>query len=180
MILRHKLQIVRDRLSQFPAVALLGPRQVGKTTLAEHIGEKQPSIYLDLEHPSDREKLSDADLYLSSHEDKLVILDEVHRMPELFPDTSPASLTGGVVATSGRGRFLLLGSASVELLKQSGESLAGRIAYIELEPFSVPEINGEEHEKLWIRGGFPDSFLTQNDRDSVVWPRELYPHLSGT
>ena len=168
MIPRHKLQIVRDRLSQFPAVALLGPRQVGKTTLAEHIGENQPSIYLDLEHPSDREKLSDADLYLSSHEDKLVILDEVQRMPELF-QTLRGLIDKGRRRNIRAGRFLLLGSASVELLKQSGESLAGRIAYIELEPFSVLEINGEEHEKLWIRGGFPDSFLAQNDRASVVW-----------
>ncbi len=168
MIPRHKLQLVRARLDQFPAVALLGPRQVGKTTLAEHISEERPSVYLDLEYPADREKLTDVALYLSGHEDKLVILDEVQRMPELF-QTLRSLIDRGRHRDIRAGRFLLLGSASVDLLKQSGESLAGRIAYVELEPFSVLEVNGDGREKLWIRGGFPDSFLAGSDRASVVW-----------
>ena len=168
MIPRHKLQLVRARLDQFPAVALLGPRQVGKTTLAEHIAEERPSVYLDLEYPADREKLTDVALYLSGHEDKLVILDEVQRMPELF-QTLRSLIDKGRRRNIRAGRFLLLGSASVDLLKQSGESLAGRIAYVELEQFSVLEVNDDGREKLWIRGGFPDSFLAESDRASVVW-----------
>ena len=168
MIPRHKLQLVRARLDQFPAVALLGPRQVGKTTLAGHIAEERPSVYLDLEYPADREKLTDVALYLSGHEDKLVILDEVQRMPELF-QTLRSLIDKGRRRNIRAGRFLLLGSASVDLLKQSGESLAGRIAYVELEQFSVLEVNDDGREKLWIRGGFPDSFLAKSDRASVVW-----------
>src|SRR5262249_6654744 len=134
MIPRQKTDIVVARLGQFPAVALLGPRQAGKTTLAGQIAEGRPSVYLDLEDPADRGKLTDATLYLSGHEDKLVILDEVQRAPELF-------LTLRGLIDKGRrrglktGRFLLLGSASIDLLRQSGESLAGRIAYVELGPF---------------------------------------------
>src|SRR6266852_5326419 len=132
MIKRRIEPLIRDRLSHLPAVALLGPRQVGKTTLAHAIAEGRKSIYLDLESPLDREKLSDATFYLSGHEDELVILDEVQRMPELF-----ATLRGLIDAGRRRGRtsgrFLLLGSASPDLLRQS-ETLAGRIAYIELSP----------------------------------------------
>jgi hypothetical protein len=172
MIPRRKLHVVLDRLEQFPAVALLGPRQAGKTTLAEHIANQRKggreTIYLDLESVSDREKLADAELYLSAHEDKLVILDEVHRMPELFQ-----SLRG--LIDSGRcrniraGRFLLLGSASIDILKQSGETLAGRIAYVELGPFDVMEIDEADRDKLWIRGGFPESFLAGSDQEGAVW-----------
>ena len=168
MISRRKSQLVDARLAQFPAVALLGPRQVGKTTLAEFIAQNRPAVYLDLENASDREKLGNAALYLTAHEDKLVILDEVQRVPELFQ-----TLRGLIDKGRGRGfragRFLLLGSASIDLLKQSGESLAGRIAYVELEPFNALEINDDEREDLWIRGGFPDSFLAENDQASVIW-----------
>ena len=169
MIPRLKSQLVRARLDQFPAVALLGPRQVGKTTLAEIVAQDRPSVYLDLEDPADREKLADAALYLSGHEDRLVILDEIQRTPELFQSLRGLIDKGrrrNVVA----GRFLLLGSASIDLLKQSGESLAGRIAYVELEPLNVLEVDGgEAREKLWIRGGFPDSFLARSDEASAVW-----------
>lgn len=168
MIPRHKSQLVRARLDQFPAVALLGPRQVGKTTLAELIAEERPSVYLDLEDGADREKLADAALYLSGHEDKLVILDEVQRMPELF-QTLRGLIDRGRRRNIRSGRFLLLGSASIDLLKQSGESLAGRIAYVELEPLNVLEADGDARETLWIRGGFPDSFLAANDDASAVW-----------
>jgi hypothetical protein len=168
MIGRHKQQIVLDRLDQFPAVALLGPRQVGKTTLAGRIAEGRESIYLDLEAAPDREKLSDPLLYLSAHEDKLVILDEVQRLPEIF-QALRGLIDEGRRRGRKAGRFLLLGSASMDLLKQSGESLAGRIAYVELNPLDVLEVGAEDHDTLWTRGGFPDSFLAESDRASAVW-----------
>ena len=178
MIPRQKSQIVRARLEQFPAAALLGPRQVGKTTLAELIAEERSSVYLDLEDAADREKLSDAALYLSGHEDKLVILDEVQRAPEVF-QTLRGLIDQGRRRGIRAGRFLLLGSASIGLLRQSGESLAGRIAYVELEPFNVLEVEvdgdgdsegeGDARERLWVRGGFPDSFLAGSDEGSAVW-----------
>lgn len=162
------MQLVRDRLDQFPAVALLGPRQVGKTTLAELIAEGRPSVYLDLETVADREKLADPALYLSSHEDKLVILDEVQRLPELF-QTLRGLIDQGRRRNVRAGRFLLLGSAWIDLLKQSGESLAGRIAYVELGPLNVLEVDSDGLDRLWIRGGFPDSFLAVSDDASVIW-----------
>ncbi|TVQ44130.1 MAG: ATP-binding protein [Gammaproteobacteria bacterium] len=168
MLARQKSQLVRARLDQFPAVALLGPRQVGKTTLAELIAEDRPSVYLDLEDAADRQKLNDAALYLSGHEDKLVILDEVQRMPELF-QTLRGLIDKGRRRDIRAGRFLLLGSASIDLLKQSGESLAGRIAYVELAPFSLLEVDDDARDTLWIRGGFPDSFLADSDEASAVW-----------
>lgn len=168
MIQRDKCQLLRDRLAQFPAVALLGPRQVGKTTLAEQIARERPSLYLDLENAADREKLADAAHYLSGHEDKLVILDEVQRVPELFQ-----ALRGLIDTGRRRGlrsaRFLLLGSASIDLLRQSGESLAGRIAYVELNPLNLREVELASRDRLWARGGFPDSFLAESDAASVVW-----------
>ena len=168
MIPRKKSQLVLTRLNQFPAVALFGPRQVGKTTLARQIADSRPSGYLDLEVPADREKLSDAALYLSGHEDKLVILDEIHRVPELF-QTLRGLIDEGRRSGIRAGRFLLLGSASIELLRQSGESLAGRIAHIELEPFRMLEVDADAHENLWVRGGFPDSLLAESDEVSSVW-----------
>ena len=149
-------------------MALLGPRQTGKTTLAGVIAEQRASTYLDLEDIADREKLTDASLYLSGHAEDLVILDEVQRAPELFQ-----TLRGLIDKERRRdiraGRFLLLGSASIDLLKQSGESLAGRIAYVELGPFNVLEVEGDASETLWVRGGFPDSFLAESDEASAVW-----------
>ena len=178
MVPRQKSQLIRARLDQFPAVALLGPRQAGKTTLAELIAEERASVYLDLEHPADREKLSDSALYLSGHEDKLVILDEVQRVPELF-QTLRGLIDKGRRRGIRAGRFLLLGSASIDRLRQSGESLAGRIAYVELEPFNVLEVevdgdgkgdgDSDARERLWVRGGFPDSFLAESDEASAVW-----------
>ena len=168
MITRQKSQLVCARLDQFPAVALLGPRQTGKTTLAGLIAQERASIYLDLEDPADRAKLSDAALYLSGHEQELVILDEVQRAPELF-QTLRGLIDKGRRRDIRAGQFLLLGSASIDLLKQSGESLAGRIAYVELGPFNVLEVEGDAREKLWVRGGFPDSFLGESDEASAVW-----------
>lgn len=168
MIHRRKAKQVGELLDASPAVALLGPRQVGKTTLALEIGARRPSIYLDLESDADRAKLAEPELYLSRFEDRLVILDEVHRLPGLFQNLR------GLIDRGRRkglrsGRFLLLGSASIDLLKQSGESLAGRIAYVELAPIDGLEVDAGEINKLWIRGGFPDSFLAANDRASQRW-----------
>ena len=168
MIGRECYKTVLDRLVLFPAVALLGPRQVGKTTLAKEIAENRESIYLDLENPRDRNKLSDTNRYLEAHEDKLVILDEVHRVPELFR-TLRGSIDRGRRKGFRTGRFLLLGSASMDLLKQAGESLAGRIAHVDLPPLGVLEVSKEDKEKLWVRGGFPDSFLAETDEHSMTW-----------
>ena len=168
MIKRRTLQTVLTRLDQFPAVAVLGPRQVGKTTLAEEVRTTQESIYLDLESRFHRDKLSDPTLYLSAHEDKLVILDEIQFMPELFRELR-GIVDHGRRRGKGTGRFLILGSASIDLLKQSSESLAGRIAYVELAPLDVQEVESGNREDLWIRGGFPDSFLADSDQASTVW-----------
>ena len=168
MISRRKSQIVRARLDQFPAVALRGPRQAGKTTLAMTVAEERPSVYLDLKNVADREKLADAALYLSGHEDRLVILDDVQRTPELF-QTLRDLIDKGRRRGIRSGRFLLLGPASIDLLKQSGESLAGRIGHVELEPFDVLEVDHDAREKLWIRGGFPESFLAPDDGASATW-----------
>lgn len=171
MLPRRLESLLQDRLSHTPAVALLGPRQVGKTTLAHTVSTPRESVYLDLESPVDREKLGDPVSYLSSHEKRLVILDEVQRMPELF-----AALRG--LIDSGRrrgrtaGRFLLLGSASVELLRQS-ETLAGRISYLELAPLDVLETPEPQHADLWIRGGFPESLLAGDAARSLIWRQDF-------
>lgn len=168
MIGRRLQAQLRSLLAEYPAVVLLGPRQVGKTTLALEIAETMDSVYLDLESTADRAKLSDVELYLRDHEDRLVIFDEVHRVPDLF-----RSLRG--LIDRGRrkgkraGRFLLLGSASMDLLRQSGETLAGRVAYLELNPFDVLEVDASARDRLWVRGGFPDSFLASNDGRSLAW-----------
>ena len=172
MIDRRIAARVVERLSESPAVALLGPRQVGKTTLALEIGETVPSIYLDLESEADRAKLSDPELYLSGHQDKLVILDEVHRLPELF-QILRGLIDKGRRAGIKTGRFLLLGSASIDLLAQSGESLAGRISYLEMGPFDAFELEGKETNRLWVRGGFPDSFLARSNRSSLRWRQDF-------
>lgn len=161
-----------SRIDQTPAVALLGPRQVGKTTLAQEIGDTRPSIYLDLESEADRARLSEPELYLATHEDELVILDEVHRVPDLF------QILRGVIDRGRRkglraGRFLLLGAASIDLLRQSGESLAGRISYLEMRPLDALEVGQADIERLWTRGGFPDSFLASDDRVSQRWRQDF-------
>lgn len=173
MIKRQLYPTLLENLSEFPAVALLGPRQAGKTTLAEMLAAAYPgSVYLDLESPTDRHKLLDPEAYLFQHEDKLVILDEVQRVPELFQPLRSLIDRGrrkGLV----NGRFLLLGSASGDLLRQSGESLAGRIAYLELPPLQVLEIEPAAIDRLWVRGGFPNSFLAKDERQSLRWRQNL-------
>ncbi len=162
---------IRTALEQFPAVALLGPRQVGKTTLALDLAEEmgEQALYLDLELPSDRAKLDDAELYLNQNEDKLVIMDEIQQMPGIF-----RTLRGLIDRRRRKGKrnclFLLLGSASIDLLQQSAETLAGRISYQELTPFLWMEVADRfPIEQLWLRGGFPDSFLAPDDAESFLW-----------
>lgn len=160
-------------LEQFPAVALLGPRQVGKTTLALSLAEAMggTALYLDLELPSDRAKLSDPELYLNQHEDRLVIVDEIHRLPGLF-ETLRGLIDRRRRKGNRSGHFLVLGSASIDLLHQSAETLAGRIAYLELTPFSVAEVAEavpNAGDRVWVRGGFPDSFLADSEDKSFIW-----------
>ncbi|MGX9367285.1 ATP-binding protein [Desulfoplanes sp. PS50] len=169
MINRRILPFVESALTRQAAVALIGPRQVGKTTLAFLIKEQRSCLYLDLENPADRQKLNEPALFLAQYEDELVILDEIHRVPDLFP------VLRGIIDQGRRqgkryGRFLLLGSASIDLLRQSGESLAGRIAYVDMGPFDVLEVVHDNKDliQLWVRGGFPDSYLAPDDGDSLA------------
>lgn len=172
MIGRRLYPRLVDAIENNPAVGLLGPRQAGKTTLALEAGRGFDAHYLDLESEQDRAKLSQPELYLADHQDKLVILDEVHRAPGLFP-----VLRGLIDRARRNGRrtrqYLLLGSASLDLLKQSGESLAGRIAYLELAPCSVLETLDLPKDDLWIRGGFPESLLAPDASGSLRWRRDF-------
>lgn len=174
MIERRHRAAVEGLLQRHPAVALLGPRQSGKTTLALEIGRGRPFVYLDLESPSDLAKLAEPELYLAAQENKLVIIDEVQRAPDLF-----RVLRGLIDAGRRRGhkagRFLLLGSASIDLLKQSSETLAGRIAYSELTPFDVFDVvkTAADMDRHWLRGGFPNSFLAPDNQNSAEW-REFF------
>ncbi len=172
MIWRRVGSDIVARLEQMPAVALLGPRQVGKTTLALEIAEGRGATYLDLESVADRARLQEPVLYLSDHADELVILDEIHRVPGLF------EVLRGVIdqgRREGRGtcRFLLLGSAAIDLLAQSGETLAGRIGFVELSPLDVLEVGAQNIDRLWLRGGFPESFLAGDDAASLTWREDF-------
>lgn len=170
---KHFAQLMR-RLQQQPAVALLGPRQVGKTTLARELAAQTPAaLFLDLEREADRARLARPDLFFPRYRDHLVVLDEVQALPGLF-----ASLRPEIDAARQPGRFLLLGSASGPLLRQSAESLAGRVAYLELTPFLLDEVTGtgnaaEQAARLWLRGGFPRSFLAADDTASLDWRRDF-------
>jgi len=170
MIDRRIHPLLTNLLDESPAVALLGPRQAGKTTLAREIGEGREAHYIDLESERGRARMADPEAYLEDFEGKLVILDEVQRMPGLFQ-----SLRGIIDerrrAGQGTGQFLLLGSASMDLLRQSSESLAGRIAYLELGSFDATEV--DDIDRLWLRGGFPDSYLAKSDRASMRWRRDM-------
>jgi predicted AAA+ superfamily ATPase len=174
MISRSLTPALIDALAHSPAVALLGPRQAGKTTLALEVAKSigRPSLYLDLESEQDRGKLAQAELYLADHVDKLVILDEVHRAPGLFP-VLRGLIDKGRRAGRKAGRFLLLGSASLDLLKQSGETLAGRIAYLELTPFTLLETGHLPADNLWVRGGFPESLLAPGAARSLRWRQDF-------
>jgi predicted AAA+ superfamily ATPase len=172
MIPRRLATALHSALQEVPAVALLGPRQIGKTTLALELASQRPAIYLDLESDADRAKLAEPELYLAQHADKLVILDEIQRAPQLFRSLR-GLIDAGRRAAKGKGRFLLLGSASIELLKQSSESLAGRIRYLELASIDAGEVGGGRLEALWLRGGFPDSLLAASDAASLRWREDF-------
>ncbi|MBL0176479.1 MAG: ATP-binding protein [Ignavibacteria bacterium] len=159
-------------LDSVPATCILGPRQVGKTTLALETGKNRAALYLDLESETDRAKLAEAEYYLDQHRDELVILDEVHRAPGLFP-TLRGLIDHARRRGSANGRYLLLGSASPELLRQSGETLAGRIRYLELAPFSVLEPVSISTDIHWLRGGFPDSLLAADETLSLRWRQDF-------
>lgn len=172
MIERRATDEIDSLLDQSPAVVLLGPRQAGKTTLALEIAAARPAVYLDLESPQDRARLAEPELYFADHADELVILDEIHRAPGLF-ETLRGVIDRGRREGRGVGRFLLLGSASIDLLAQSGETLAGRVAHVALGPFDPTEVEPERLDRLWVRGGFPESFLARDDETSLRWRRDF-------
>jgi uncharacterized protein len=163
---------IASLLAQSPAVVLSGPRQVGKTTLALEIAGRRPATYLDLESEIDRARLAEPELYFADHADELLVLDEIQRLPGLF-EVLRGVIDQGRREGRGDGRFLLLGSASLELLAQSGESLAGRIAFAELAPFDLTEVGAGHLDRLWVRGGFPDSFLASGEEASLRWRRDF-------
>jgi uncharacterized protein len=172
MIPRHADELTKQALERSAAVALLGPRQVGKTTLARSIAASRPqSVYLDLERAADRARLADPDAFLEPLVGRLVVIDEVHRAPALFEELR-GQIDRRRAAGHRFGQFLLLGSASFELLKQSSETLAGRIAFVEMEPVTIGEALAYDPaslDKLWLRGGFPDSLLAPDDASSLAW-----------
>lgn len=175
MIKRDIENQITSLLQRFPAVAILGPRQVGKTTLAKEIAKKwnKPSVYLDLEKPSDQAKLRDPELYFEQQGDNLLIIDEIQRLPQLF------QVLRGIIderraAGKMHGQFLLLGSASLDLAQGSSESLAGRIAYVDLGILTASEVMpAGDLNRLWLRGGFPQSYLAATDEESFEW-REYF------
>lgn len=173
MIPRRVVPELRRLLDEGPAVALLGPRQAGKTTVALDEAGRRDALYLDLESEADRSKLAEPELYLADHFDRLVVLDEVHRMPEIFP------VLRGLIDRARRtgrrtGLYLLLGSGSLDLLQRSGETLAGRISYMELTPFTMLEVpSADSPDRLWLRGGFPESYLAPSEARSRRWREDF-------
>lgn len=174
MINRRIKQKVEKRLESVPAIALMGPRQVGKTTLALEIAEQRPSVYLDLESRIDLQKIGNIEDFHAANRGKLIILDEVQRAPEIFAPIR------GIIDRERRagnraGHFLFLGSASIDLLKQSSETLAGRLSYIELHPVNAREYSDKKDSlnRLWVRGGFPDSLLSKDDETSLLWRHDF-------
>ena len=164
---RDILAVVQQRLAHYPAVALLGARQVGKTTLARQLVDQIPNaLYLDLQKISDRAKIeNDPELFLQMNQGRLICLDEIQLLPELF-----ATLRSYIDVTGTMGQFLLLGSASRDLIRQSSESLAGRIAYLEITPFTRKEIEGIfDQPSHWLKGGYPRSILEDHDNHSFEW-----------
>jgi len=170
---RYLEKEIERRLAAMPVVAILGPRQCGKTTLAKAIeSRRKNTLHLDLERPSDLNRLRDPEAFFRINSEKLICLDEIQRKPNLFP-----LIRSIVDEQAKKGMFLILGSASPELLRQSSESLAGRIAYLELTPFSLEEVcgpaKGITRDTLWMRGGFPSSLLANNDRESIEWREDF-------
>jgi len=175
MIPRQIEATLRDRLATTAAVVLLGPRQVGKTTLAQKIASSNAqSIYLDLERPADRRRLDDADHYLRLQQGRLVVIDEIHRAPGLF-EVLRGIIDERRMRGERYGHFLLLGSASLDLMRQTSETLAGRVAYLDMAPLDIAEIRHTliDSQTLWLRGGFPDSLLAATDSTSLTWRRDF-------
>jgi predicted AAA+ superfamily ATPase len=173
MLFRDITSTVEEALSRQAAVALIGPRQVGKTTLALALGAQRDALYLDLEDSDDRNRLSSPALLFEASEDRLVILDEIHRMPEIF-ETLRGVIDKGRRKGKGKGRYLILGSTAIKLLQQS-ETLAGRIAYIEMTALTATEVEDTRsaRDRLWLRGGFPDAFLAMNDSESLALRKDF-------
>ena len=173
MINREITSDIERALTRQAAVALIGPRQVGKTTLAIELGQSRNALYLDLEDQDDRNKLTNPKLFFEAAEDRLVILDEIHQMPELF-DTLRGIIDAGRRKGKGKGRFLILGSAAIDLLRQS-ETLAGRIAFIEMTPLVATEVENfrSARESLWLRGGYPDAYLAESDAESFLLRKDF-------
>lgn len=173
MLKRIQEQQIQSLLQDYPAVAILGPRQCGKSTLAKYVIDQLSgkAVYLDMENPEDTARLANPLLFLEANQDKLVCLDEIQLQPDLI------SVLRSVIDQRARnGQFLLLGSASPELIKHSSESLAGRVAFVEMQPFTLPEIeqnNTGSWESIWLRGGFPRSFLADNDAKSLTWRKNF-------
>lgn len=167
-LLRELKEDLTRAMNRSPSVALLGPRQCGKSTFAKQFIKDKNAYYLDLQSPIDRNKLSNPELFFQNHKDQLVCLDEIQRVPELF------SLLRSIIDNDRReGRFLFLGSASRDLIKQSKESLAGRIAYLEMGPFTANEIENEYSQTNYLlKGGFPES-LRHNVEDSFDWRNDF-------
>lgn len=174
MIEREAHSKILAGLKRNAAVVLLGPRQVGKTTLAKRIEKDLGAVYLDLQNRSDRRMLDEPLLFLESVSDRLVILDEVHKAPGIF-DILRGVIDNGKREGKGRGRFLLLGSAVLDLLRQSGETLAGRVTYLDLGPLTTEETgeSWESSETLWLRGGLPEAYLAGSDGDSLDLRRDF-------
>ncbi len=174
MLERWVLNRLKISIDHYPAVALLGVRQVGKTTLARVLAEDIKSVYLDLEFPKDLARLKDPTTFLESHNDKLIILDEIQHMPDIF-----LILRGLIDQNRWKGRnagqFLILGSASMDLLRQSTESLAGRISYIEMTGLNIMETGDsrKDIQNLWMWGGFPNSYLAEDNEMSIDWLENL-------
>jgi predicted AAA+ superfamily ATPase len=167
MIHRFVTQDLLELLQEFPAVAIVGPRQVGKTTLAKLLAAQvqKEMVYIDLENPRDELKLQDPVLFFEANEDKCVVIDEIQRKKELFP-----ILRSMIDKNRKSARFILLGSASPELIRDSSESLAGRIYYKELTPFHLIELpESQDVNQLFLRGGFPNSLLAASDKASFRW-----------
>ena len=172
MIERTHRQQVEESLDAQAGVVLRGPRQVGKTTLAQDIADSRDAVYLDMERMADRQVLDEPDLYLDEQMGRLVVIDEIQLVPDLFK-TLRGQIDRRRRAGYRTGQFLLLGSASNTLLHQSAESLAGRVSYHELTPFILPEVGVDKMSTLWLRGGFPDSFLAKTDRASLTWREDF-------
>lgn len=172
MYTRNAHQKLCEALLQASAVVLLGPRQTGKTTLALEAAKLRRGVYLDLQSPRDRAKLVEPELFFEDHFGKLVILDEIHHVPGLFP------ILRGMIDRQRRqgfkvGQYLLLGSASIGVLKQSGETLAGRVRYLELSPLNITEVADVTPATIWLRGGFPESLLASDDTNSFNWREDF-------